>query len=161
MKDLDGVYEGEFVDGKQEGKGKKVYTSGEYKGYAYDGDWKKGLRWGQGKCQFGKGGWYEGGWCYDDPTGKGKMKYANGDFYEGTFANGDRQGYGVLKKKNGTVYKTNWQNDKKEGKGIIIENGREEEGTFKNDVFYPKINYVERSSKRGGYFPGLGRINEN
>lgn len=43
-KDLDDAYEGEYVEGKMEWKGKNVYTSGKHKSDAYDSDWRKGLR---------------------------------------------------------------------------------------------------------------------
>ncbi len=72
-----------------------------------------------------------------------------------------------MKKKNGTVYKTTWINNKKEGRGVKIEDGYKEEGTYRNDVFIPitnwgsSSNYNETSNKRGGYFPGLGKIDEN
>ncbi len=55
------VYEGDFVDGKQTGKGR--YT-------------------------FANGAVYEGDFVDDKRTGKGRITFANGDVYEGDFVDG-------------------------------------------------------------------------
>ena len=54
--DSGAVYEGQFKDGKQHGKGK--YTAPD--GYQYDGQWVNGVIQGKGKAKFPNGSVYEG-----------------------------------------------------------------------------------------------------
>src|SRR5437016_1117757 len=36
------IYEGEWKDDKEHGKGNKIYASGSLKGHSYEGNWKNG-----------------------------------------------------------------------------------------------------------------------
>lgn len=73
-------YAGEWEGDKQHGRGKCIYADGS----VYDGDWKEGVRCGQGKITHGAFS-YEGGWVDDRPDGQGMCKEENGDRYIGGF----------------------------------------------------------------------------
>jgi len=79
------VYEGNFVNGKPEGKGTMKYVGGA----SYSGEWHYGLREG------------EGTWNYPD-----------GGSYIGSWVRGRRHGRGTLKKKDGTVIVGEWKDDR-------------------------------------------------
>ena len=57
-------YEGDWVNGKRDGKGKMIYANGD----AYEGDWVNG----KGKMIYANGDSYEGDWLNDKRDGKGK-----------------------------------------------------------------------------------------
>ena len=60
------LYEGDWVNGKQEGKGKVIYENEEY----YIGQFKNGLRNGKGKFYYSNGNVeYEGDWSNDGFVG--------------------------------------------------------------------------------------------
>ena len=59
-----GVYEGEILNGKADGKGKLKYDKGQYC-FFYEGEFKQDLRNGEGKLTFSNGDIYEGGWEND------------------------------------------------------------------------------------------------
>ncbi len=85
-------YEGDFVDGKQEGVGKFI----DKKGNVYEGDVKAGKRDGKGKMTYANGSVYEGEWSQNKKHGKGKYNIItkNGKpygVYEGTFVNNIRE----------------------------------------------------------------------
>ena len=56
------VYEGDFINGKPEGKGKYIEDDGEY----YIGQWKNGLKHGKGIFYYKNGTIkYDGNWIND------------------------------------------------------------------------------------------------
>jgi hypothetical protein len=65
------IYEGEWRNGRKEGKGKMIFS----KGGVYEGDWRKDQREGKGKRIYADGTVYEGDWVNDKLEGKGKIKY--------------------------------------------------------------------------------------
>merc|ERR1712098_257436 len=82
------VYEGEWKDGKRNGKGKMTYgqSSRRIIHEVYEGDWEDGKRNGKGKMTYSKwpyssGEVYEGDWEDDKRNGKGKMTYSSGAVY--------------------------------------------------------------------------------
>ncbi|HJU99380.1 MAG TPA: energy transducer TonB [Burkholderiaceae bacterium] len=93
----DASLQGDFKDGKLEGKG--VYTGpkgsklnvnfvagvpngiADYStplGDSYHGEWQGNYPEGQGKMNYGAGGSYEGGWAHGEFSGKGVITYPNG-----------------------------------------------------------------------------------
>ena len=131
-------------------------------GSKYEGDWENGKREGRGVLTFTNGEYYEGGFkddhrCYDNywvikdqngqpiihgtapnynevpkimvlkshsgnlyqgqvrdnlPDGTGSCKYSNGNVYEGWWQNGKRNGIGVLKHQNGSIISEGkWKDD--------------------------------------------------
>lgn len=107
------VYEGNFVNGKPEGKGTMKYVGGA----SYIGEWHYGLREG------------EGTWNYPD-----------GGSYIGSWVRGRRHGRGTLNKKGGMVIIGEWKNDRlvaelgvkeKEAKATLEKPERFIKGLFK------------------------------
>jgi hypothetical protein len=74
----DGVYEGEYVDGKKAGKGKYWYVNGTM----YEGAWRDDVKHGHGKEIYADGATYEGSWADGARHGFGTLTYANNDVYE-------------------------------------------------------------------------------
>ncbi|OQR80685.1 radial spoke head 10 family protein, partial [Thraustotheca clavata] len=154
------VYDGDWVDGYEEGNGLKVYANE----VSYDGEWKRGLRHGQGTMKYSKFHVYEGSWKDDVKAGRGLMKwldkgeYYEGEWlndqqhgygvqvwkctqkegrenrYEGDFSNGVRDGYGIFFYANGSRYEGHWEKNVKHGLGLMFfEDGTIYEGEFDND----------------------------
>ena len=94
------VYEGYLVDGVPEGKGKCVYSNGNY-----EGDWIKGNREGQGKYTFRDGSSYEGGWMNGLREGRGKYTFQDGNTYEGHWIKGIPKGVGKYVDSNRRIHK--------------------------------------------------------
>ncbi|KAH3745500.1 2-isopropylmalate synthase [Pelomyxa schiedti] len=125
------VYEGEFSNGKREGKG--VYGFGD--GRVYDGQWKAGLRHGRGRMVYPDGSVYSGQWKADMRDGRGLFRHPSGDVYsgeyradkrdgrgsvvfansglsfQGTFRNGVRCGVGVFACADGRTLRCEWRDD--------------------------------------------------
>ena len=71
----------------------KQYT---YKtGAIYNGQWKGGIRHGNGTMIWTDGARYEGEWSYNMASGNGKFYHSDGDIYDGKWANNKAMGYGV------------------------------------------------------------------
>lgn len=86
-------YVGYFKNGKQEGKGKLTFVSGN----VYEGDFKDGLKHGKGVF-----------------IGKGKK-------YEGEYVEGKKHGYGEYTDTDGSIYKGNYSKNNKSGKGMLYD----------------------------------------
>ena len=105
----------------QNGFGTYVHADGS----AYEGNWKDGMRHGQGIYKL-HGDVYEGmqhflclrsfplisnpnpnlnpgNWENDYPNGKGKYTFSNGETYEGDYVQGRRSGKGLYRYANGTT----------------------------------------------------------
>jgi hypothetical protein len=113
-KSEDNTYEGQWNNGKSNGKGK--LTSGskaKFPGMWYDGEWKNGQMHGNGIKFWGSTGEhaknkYVGQWRYDKMEGKGTYYWPDGGYYEGPWMNGEQQGNGVYVFGNGEVFKGYW-----------------------------------------------------
>ncbi|RLO08190.1 hypothetical protein DYB28_002156 [Aphanomyces astaci] len=154
------TYEGEWVDGKQDGLGRMVYD--EHNGIEYDGEWKAGVRDGHGTMKYGTGNVYEGRWANGVKCGQGTMHWFDkmekydggwlddkqhghgvhvwkamekrGNRYEGEFADGVRDGYGIFYYANGARYEGHWDTNVKNGLGLFFfEDGTIYEGEFVHD----------------------------
>lgn len=64
----------------REGQGKYINPE---EGVEYEGQWKNGLRHGNGTLKYKNGAYYQGEWQNGMKNGKGTMVYASGNFYEG------------------------------------------------------------------------------
>lgn len=86
FKDVNGKsfsYTGEVVNGKPNGKGTGIYSYG-----TYTGDYKDGLRQGNGKFESKDGSnTYEGTFA-NDKYNNGTLKMSDGFYFKGTFQNG-------------------------------------------------------------------------
>ena len=95
------------------------WTSGEFKGDKYVGEWKKDLQDGQGTYYFlaeneFKGDKYQGVWKDGKRHGQGTYIYADGSKYVGEWENNKRHGYAIQYNADGSIFR---------------------EGVFKDDEF--------------------------
>jgi len=107
---------------------------------AYEGEWKKNKRDGEGVLNKVSGEKFEGEWSNDEMI-KGHFSlycigvcyYENGDKYEGDWRKSKRDGtgnivlisIGVLHKNNGDKYEGKWRNDEMSGKGSLYSKHRQ------------------------------------
>ncbi|KAJ3142158.1 hypothetical protein HDU90_004431 [Geranomyces variabilis] len=118
------VYEGEFKANRISGKG--VYTW--KNGCRYEGQVKNGLRHGHGafSCEPITPARYEGEWREGKVWGEGKLTYGpaatNGGphAYEGSWRNGVKHGHGVMRYASGNMYYGEWEGNVKQGKGVML-----------------------------------------
>ena len=139
-------YEGEFFDGKKEGKGKKIYQNGnEYNGFGnvYEGTWKNGKENGKGVYNFNNGNVYEGEFKDGIISGKGILTTKNGESFKGMFNNGLIYGKGNWKNNKGEKYIGFFMNGKKNGFGKLVnKNGKViHVGYWKADKFLPNKDF--------------------
>ena len=104
---LDGeTYEGGFVKGKFEGRGKLTKAVGE----AYEGDFKAGEEDGNGAYSFFDKSWYIGKWSKGVRRGYGEYHWLNGDHYKGNWQDDQYHGHGEMyTKKTKTTKKAFWK----------------------------------------------------
>jgi hypothetical protein len=126
------AYEGGWVNKKAEGFGVMRWQNGD----RYEGEWKDGLRHGQGsyfcKATAGK---YNGMYANDVKNGAGTYKYANGDEYDGEWKDGLRHGEGTYKWLDKIEkYIGEWEGGVKHGKGQFhYANGDVFTGLYENN----------------------------
>ena len=110
------TWSGSCVDGKASGEGQAVWRSafgdddyegsmraGKVHGYGihdfvgnrYEGEFRDGVRWGEGSLVWADGDRYEGGWRNDTMHGQGTLTEADGHRYEGGFRDGEKHGRGT------------------------------------------------------------------
>ena len=151
-------YDGEWKDGKKEGKGIMYWNNGE----RYEGDWKNDKIEGKGIYYYVEYNEYdidryEGEWKDGKKEGKGKLYWNNGDRYEGDFKNDMASGKGIYYYSKNDEFDRNrydgeWKNGKKEGKGIMyLNNGERYEGDFKSGKIEGKgIYYFQNGNREMG-----------
>jgi hypothetical protein len=105
--------EGEFQDGKQQGRGIRVFSNGS----RYEGDFANGRREGYGLEVYADNGRYKGGWKDNTLEGHGVAILANGNRFEGEFHAGKPNGQGTYQTKNGIV-SGNWANGCLKERGV-------------------------------------------
>ena len=122
---------GNFVNGKLEGKGKYIWENGNY----YIGQFKNGKKNGKGIIYYKNGNiMYEGDFINDKKEGNGKFIWKNGAYYIGQWKNNKKHGKGADYNKNGhIVYEGDYFIGKIEGNGkLFLKNGQYYVGQFKN-----------------------------
>jgi len=131
-----GHYEGHFVDGKLQGKGKYTNKSGDI----YEGDFVDGKFHGKGKFTIPDDHEYEGDFVEGAFQGKGKwINLRYDDIYEGDFFKGRRHGKGKIIYADGRVYEGEWAKGSWNGHGkMIYADDRIEEGEWKDGNFVGK-----------------------
>jgi len=105
---------------------------------SYDGEWKDGKRNGKGEMVWKNGARYNGDWSNGKRDGYGEHIFPNGEKYVGNWKNGRREGRtiralcisflsdigivgtGIRVFSNGDQFEGTWKNDKKEGSGVYI-----------------------------------------
>jgi len=105
--DEHGVYEGEYRDGKKNGRGVLVWADGD----RYDGEWKDSKMHGRGKFS-DENGVYEGEYRDGKKNGSGVLVWADGDRYEGEWKDSKTHGRGKFSDQNG-VYEGEYRDGKK------------------------------------------------
>lgn len=120
--------------------GRAPFTYGN--GDTYEGDWVNGKQHGKGIYTTPNGGRLEADWFNGDAL-KGTFNYANGNRYVGEFVNSKRQGKGIFTWKSGEKYDGDWINDRPQGKGIYsYADGRKYEGDWVNGNFQGRGTYT-------------------
>jgi len=155
---LDGVYDGEFIDGKRDGEGTLTKNDGTtYKGFFENGTFNgKGiLQWESfqinGKLANGKK--YEGGFKYGKMHGEGKLFDGFGNVWEGNWQDGNFTGKGTLRKHNGEYQEGLWLKGKLHCDDAIINfhNGDKYKGPVVLGKMCGKSGYYEYSNGSGFY----------
>lgn len=102
-------YLGEVVDGKANGNGVGIWTSGS----VYRGAWKNNLRHGQGTFEWADGEKYVGSYIDGKRQGMGTYYWPNGERYEGEWSDDRRFGKGKLFDPDGNIkFDGDWKDDK-------------------------------------------------
>jgi hypothetical protein len=156
------VYEGYVYSNERVGVGK--YTC-KRDGYVYEGDYFNSLQHGKGKLTYANGTVYEGDWVDGEfigttlpPnfTGKGKLTDKEGNTYEGDIVNGKPNGKGKMTYtiyENGAVYEGDWKDGEPNGKGKMTwGDGSYYEGDHVNDKWHGYGKYVNK--KEGEVYEG-------
>lgn len=140
----------------------------------YHGEFKNGLKHGEGLEKFCNGDSYAGLYVNGLPDGYGEYFWADGSHYKGDFKQGLRNGFGVWKKSNkphcesyrghylldkksgyglyvwneGDYYKGHFYEDMKHGMGELYSNGASiYHGMWENGTKAPHLNHVYRQDK--------------
>lgn len=127
----EGVYVGEWKDGKMNGQGTYTWASGEKyvgewkdnlkhgqgiytqpNGVRYVGEFKDDLFHGQGTITYAELGKYVGEWKRGKNHGEGTFTYPNGDKYAGEFKDGLFHGQSTFTWSDGRKYVGEWKDDK-------------------------------------------------
>jgi hypothetical protein len=84
---------------------------------SYKGEFREGLRHGQGRFRYADGRVFEGVWEHGMPR-EGTTTFVNGDVYRGEYArNGDKSGKGVYEYVSGALYEGYWLRNRRHGFG--------------------------------------------
>ncbi|XBI50479.1 hypothetical protein VPH35_113870 [Triticum aestivum] len=150
------TYSGTLLGSTPEGSGRYTWSDGTI----YDGEWRTGMRHGQGKTLWPSGASYEGeyagGYIYGEGTytgqdnivykgrwklnrkhGLGCQTYPNGDMFQGSWIQGEIQGHGKYTWGNGNTYTGNMKNGKMSGKGTFTwKNGDSYEGNWLDGMMH-------------------------
>ena len=119
-------YEGDYLNGKKQGKGKVVWKDGSF----YEGEFFMGRVEGMGKHRW-LDSEYDGHWRAGKMHGTGIYKWDDGRWYEGELREGLKDGFG--KYYDGTkIYSGFWKNGKEDGKGQLQEGDKIIEGIWKS-----------------------------
>ncbi|KAG9160464.1 hypothetical protein Leryth_008873 [Lithospermum erythrorhizon] len=171
------LYAGSLLGNVPEGSGAYIWSDG----CKYDGEWRCGLRQGNGKLQWPSGAIYEGEfyggfmhgtgtyisprnttytgrWRLNLKHGLGYQTYPNGDVFEGSWMQGMPEGFGKYTWANGNVYAGNVKGGKMSGKGTLTWiTGDSYEGSWLNDMMHGFGVYTwnESSSYIGTWTRGL------
>jgi hypothetical protein len=131
-------------------------------GKEYEGDWVNGLFQGFGKLAFGDEDQfgrikYEGEWKAGEPWGNGRMIYKNGQKYDGMWENGIYKGYGLFlfpinDTEERASYEGEFENGIQWGNGTVTwKDGKKYKGQFENGALegfgqfdYSPNDYLDR-----------------
>ncbi|MFS7924331.1 putative 1-phosphatidylinositol-4-phosphate 5-kinase [Helianthus anomalus] len=158
---MNGRYEGDWVDQKYDGYGVETWA----KGSRYRGQYRQGLRHGFGVYRFYVGDMYAGEWvkgqchgygvhtCEDGSKyfgefkagvkhGLGHYHFRNGDKYAGEYFADRMHGFGVYKFANGHRYEGGWHEGKRQGFGLYtFRHGDTQSGHWEDGVLSTNQQY--------------------
>ena len=143
-------YVGEYKEDKD--KNQILHGKGEYvsQAFRYNGEFKDGKKQGKGVYVWANGDKFDGDFSNDQVSGKGKWEFASGDVYTGDVLNAVMVGKGVLVAKNGDRYEGLFADGKPNGQGVyVFANGDKFEGTMVSGKMSGKGTYT---NKRGDKF---------
>ena len=171
-----GTYEGEYVEGKRQGRGKMSYACGE----VYEGEWHEGKPKGACRYSWPSGLAYEGEWHRDiviegkpveaqaySERGESARRYEHefGDgIYRGEMQGEVRHGLGDIRLHNGAEYTGQWHLNKKHGKGTYTwKTGTRYEGEFSNDKIRGQgiMNWIDGTTSTRGMPPIMLYLNNS
>ena len=102
------MYEGEFVEGRKEGKGRHWWHTHEgERGLEYEGEFRSNIM-----------------------EGKGWLTWSDGREYIGDFTNNMKDGFGEFKWPGERAYRGFWREGRQHGFGVYSELGVEERGEW-------------------------------
>lgn len=144
------IYEGQFLSGKKNGRGKLTDF---IKNYQYEGEFKDDLKNGYGIEKYSDGSIYKGQFKDNFKEGKGKLtikdKENNKIEYIGEFKKDKLYGKGIINWSDKKQYFGELNNNEISGFGILKDEKSQYIGFFKNDkkngygaTFYPDQNFV-------------------
>lgn len=101
-------YVGEIKDGKANGQGVALFSTGS----RYFGEWKDNMKHGEGAFYWKDGAYYEGQYAADKRSGEGTYHFPKGDVFVGNWENDLRHGKGVFYNKKGKIIAEGiWEED--------------------------------------------------
>lgn len=123
------AYQGEWSYGLPHGRGQYIDTFGN----KYEGNFKLGFFWGQGKFYSKAYGYsHSGSYAMSKKHGEGRIQYANGVKYQGDWAQDAMHGYGLYTMGNRYKYKGQVQANQLTGQGTVETPEGTITGSFKN-----------------------------
>merc|ERR1711988_1125477 len=166
-------YEGDFQDGDptlQHGRGHATYPNGD----EYEGEYKDGMRHGQGTYKWAKmetdqegvskqalddegkkvfQSEYTGQYDSNLKDGEGTFNYPDGSKYQGNWRHDKRHGDGVYWYPNGDIYSGEWRFGTKHGRGTFIhaESNARLVGTYEDGKFVKGKWVMADAIYTGGY----------
>eukprot|EP00826_Nyctotherus_ovalis_P003501 TRINITY_DN10713_c0_g4_i2.p1 TRINITY_DN10713_c0_g4~~TRINITY_DN10713_c0_g4_i2.p1 ORF type:complete len:293 (-),score=67.71 TRINITY_DN10713_c0_g4_i2:769-1647(-) len=143
-------FDGYFMNGLPEGRGRTVFISGDVheglyhqgkphgKGMMeradesrYEGEFKDGRQHGKGTETWSDGSCYEGNYANDAKEGFGKLKWPNKSEYVGEFRDNSINGAGIYRWPDGKTYNGEWKDYQMHGKGVFTwPDGRKYKGEY-------------------------------
>eukprot|EP00567_Pseudictyota_dubia_P005600 CAMPEP_0197441764 /NCGR_PEP_ID=MMETSP1175-20131217/7953_1 /TAXON_ID=1003142 /ORGANISM="Triceratium dubium, Strain CCMP147" /LENGTH=407 /DNA_ID=CAMNT_0042972095 /DNA_START=498 /DNA_END=1721 /DNA_ORIENTATION=+ len=126
------------------GYGEQTYASGN----KYEGEWKDGKREGRGTMTWDNGQKYIGEWRNGKPEGHGTLTLADGTKYVGEWRNGVEEGTGTHTSPDGEKYVGEYRNGVQEGHGTHMwPDGSTYTGGYKNNVQHGSALYRDKNGQ--------------
>ena len=142
------IYEGPLLDNKPHGSGILKFAQGDL----YNGCFVNGVREGKGKLYFVDGSVYDGGFVQNKMHGRGVRRFPNGEKYTGEFRDNCFEGRGEYLFWDGRVYEGDWLHGVMHGQGKINKEGRVLcEGQFDKRLLHGRGTVLQRD---GGIYTG-------
>ena len=129
------MYEGQYVHGMKEGKGRFEDAAGEL---SYEGEWRMDLKHGYGVETMTDGSIYSGHFEQDMKSGSGLFKWPAGEVYTGEFKDNKIHGKGKYVWNEGKWYDGDWFEGSMHGNGRLLTDGKDYEGEFVKDKKHGK-----------------------